>query len=1184
MKQCYSTILVFIFIINPIIRLQAQQAFTIQLQSEQFTPTPNLDHFFSQPNDFQAAYQDGFYHVLMQFETLPNKNTLQQIKANNIILANYIPNKAYFARLPISTSKSFLKSIKVRSLQVIQPLWKKSNQLNNIPTHAIKEAGKADLNIQYFKGIELHEVATALQNVNAEILFIGDAFQTFTIRIPIENIAQLAQQPIFTWIEPIDPLTEINNKRSKANHRSNTLSANYSGGRNLNGNGVVIGVWDTNLVPHIDFESRVTAHESLYAGTSGDHANHVTGTITGAGLLNPNALGMAPKATVHNWNCCTQTPQPIYQTMRDAVSNQDIVITSNSYGFPRAYFCGDDFGYSNNNRNLDQVAFDIPWLSHVFSAGNSQGDCPDPFGTITYSHKNSFLVAATNTSSSITNFSSFGPLYDGRLAPTISGVGQNVFSTELDNDYGSKNGTSMSCPGVSGTLAQLYERYRQLHNNNPDAALIKALVCNTATDQGNKGPDYKYGFGQIDALRAVKAMESGHWLIDSVQQNTTNNLNIVVPAGNAEVRIMLAWTDLPASSNAAFALVNDLDIILTNGTDTIYPWILDPAQPNLPATKGADHINNIVQIIADTLPAGSYQVIVKGETIVNGSQTYALVYETYMPEITVTYPFGGEKFTAGTVENIQWTALGISNSFTVEYSVNNGSSWQTLGSFNSGARRAGWSVPNNFTNNALVRISSGGISSQSDTTFTIASIPNFSLGVNPLSPLCGEQAVLEWDFISGANAYEVLQVDSLGLHFLGVTVDSFFNVNNLSVGKEYWFTVRALNTLDDIVGERAIAKSIILKQGVDLAITEIVSPSSSCSLGQESVTIEIENKGCRTYLTGEQIPLSISINGGATIFDTLTLSSPLISNGNTAFTYTNLVDLSQSTMSYDITTGILLSSDTLNSNDYITKEVNHQPTFSNFPYVESFEANNGYWSTDYLNFSSWEWGNPNNSPIFSASNGSKVWMTNLNSDYQYLEISNIYSPCFDFTALTTDPYVIFDINYDLGSHIDRGRIQYSLNNGQTWSNLSTYFLGNSNGWQTRQYRINNAAGATDVKFRLELYSDNNENVGSGLAIDHFRISANPLTSTNVLELDAEMSIYPNPNQGLFNVTFQNLNGQTGTLNVIDMFGKIITTQSVTINNNEETVKVNLETLANGIYLIQMQTNEGQLTKRVIINK
>ncbi len=1184
-NQIYTIFcLLFTFFITSF-SLQAQQGYTIRLKAEQFTPTQNLNDFFSNRSSFQSALQDGNYYVLVQFSEMPNANRLQLLKSNGVVLDGYIPNKAYFASIPSTVSQSFLESVKVRSVRMIKSSWKYDLDLNNLPAHAIQEDGKADLTISYFKNVSFDDITLAVANQGGDFLYFDPINHQMKIRLETDNFQKLLQSPLIHWVEAVEPLLEIDNIRSKANHRSNALSANYPGGRNLQGNGVIIGVWDTNLYPHTDFGTRVTGHQYLYnSATSPDHANHVTGTIAGAGWLNPAALGMAPEATVHNWNCCTATPDPTHVTMRNAAMNERIVITSNSYGFGPD--CDNPIPYSGFVGNLDQLVVDFPYLTHVYSAGNGQNDCPNPFSTISWTHKNSLIVAATNQSSNITGFSSFGPLFDGRIAPIISGVGQGVLSTEWDNTYGSKSGTSMSCPGVSGTVAQLYERYRQLNaGSNPQASLIKAMVCNTADDVGNAGPDYKYGFGQIHGLRAAQAMEGSNWAVDSVSQNGSKTINITVPQGSAQLKATLAWTDLPGSPNAAISLTNDLDLFLTNGTDTIRPWVLDPNTPNAVAVRGEDHINNIVQITADTLLAGSYDLVVNGNTITSGNQVYGLVWEVYMPEIIVTHPFGGEKWVPNTLETIYWTATGTTGDFTLEYSVNNGTTWQLISTFPESQRNATINVPNAFTSSALVRVSAGNVIDQSDTTFTIAGRPNFSLTIDNNSPLCGEQVLAKWNHLPGVTEYEVLQIDSLGIHTIGTTTDSFFHINNLVTNYEYWFSVRAMNSTQGIISQRAVAKAITLMPAYDLSLEKIISPITACDLGQEFVTVRIANHGCKTFLIDEKIPMSIQLNGSSPLMDTITIVSPLGTDDEEDFTFTLPQDLSTPASFYDIVARIELANDTSLANNELAKQIIHQPTFSNIPYIESFESHNGYWGSGITTPTpaTWEWGVPANSIINTASNGSKVWMTSLTGEYNQRENSNIYSPCFDFTNLTTDPYLVFDINYNLGQIIDRGRVQYSINNGTSWSNLGAFMLGNSNGWETKQFQLLNSIGNDKVKFRVLLYSDSQEEVGNGIALDKFQISTVPIISnTSTLPTDVTLDIFPNPNNGQFSVVIQHLANQKVQLRVMDTFGKLISDEQFYINSDEHILSVQLGQLAQGMYLIQLQTAEGQMTKKVIV--
>src|SRR5437762_13029049 len=100
--------------------------------------------------------------------------------------------------------------------------------------------------------------------------------------------------------------------------------------------------------------------------------------------------------------------------------------------------------YSNNglydlySAMLDQQAFDFPFLQNVFAAGNSGNDnCPPypaGFKTVLGSYqsaKNVLSVGATDSAGVIADFSSKGPVRDGRIKPEISAMGKRVVSAGL---------------------------------------------------------------------------------------------------------------------------------------------------------------------------------------------------------------------------------------------------------------------------------------------------------------------------------------------------------------------------------------------------------------------------------------------------------------------------------------------------------------------------------------------------------------------------------------------------------------------------------------------------------------------------------------------------------------------------------------------------------------------------------
>ena len=139
--------------------------------------------------------------------------------------------------------------------------------------------------------------------------------------------------------------------------------------------------------------------------------------------------------------------------------------------------------------------------------------------------------------------------------------------------------------------------------------------------------------------------------------------------------------------------------------------------------EGADHTNNIEQVLVNNPPAGNYTITVNGTTVPVGPQPFYIAYEILQPSVTVEYPFGTETWVPGSTEYIRWSAYGGDpNTFTIEYSIDGGVSWNTINNaVPSTSRSYAWTVPAVVTNNALIRITRNvaGYADMSDYPFTI---------------------------------------------------------------------------------------------------------------------------------------------------------------------------------------------------------------------------------------------------------------------------------------------------------------------------------------------------------------------------------------------------------------------------------------------------------------------------------
>lgn len=77
---------------------------------------------------------------------------------------------------------------------------------------------------------------------------------------------------------------------------------------------------------------------------------------------------------------------------------------------------------------------------------------------------------------------------------------------------------------------------------------------------------------------------------------------------------------------------------------------------------------------------------------------------------------------------------------------------------------------------------------------------------------------------------------------------------------------------------------------------------------------------------------------------------------------------------------------------------------------------------------------------------------------------------------------------------------------------------------------------------------------------------------------AEVSVYPNPTSMVLNVAIPSSIEGTLELRLIDVAGNLVSTQVVVAGNNT----LDVSTLAKGVYMVQMNTSNGNFTRRVIV--
>ncbi|WP_419802593.1 S8 family serine peptidase [Mucilaginibacter sp.] len=784
---------------------------------------------------------------------------------------------------------------------------------------------------------------------------------------------------------PIYLQTE-NNIIAAATTQTTALYNGGSLGLNLSGSGTTLagklGIWDGGKIypNHQEFAGKKVI--MLDADTIiSDHATHVAGTMIAKGVYAP-ARGMSFGASgLIAYNFDNDASEMAANAASLLVSNHSYGIVCGWsyntsvlpnrwewYGLP-----GDTedykFGYySSYAQNFDQIAYNAPYYLMVVAAGNNRGETGPAVGETYYGYqsrtdhtfvnkgarpaaissndgyevleapalaKNVLAVGAVNplpfgpvvvSDVAVAYFSSIGPTDDGRIKPDICGDGVNVISagTAAADAYVAMSGTSMATPNVSGSVFLLQEYFAQKNGGTfMRAATLKGLVCHTAFDAGNSGPDYAYGWGLLNAAKAAQAItENGTKSMiseNSLAQGQTQTLNVVA-SGSGPLVATISWTD-PAGTpgtvgvvdDPTIKLVNDLDVRVSQGNTVFRPYILDPANPAAAATTGDNIRDNIEQVyIANAVPGKSYTISINHKgTLKNGPQAYSLIVtgvggQTYCSSAAASA--AASKITGVQLSNVNYTAASGCASYTDNTNLTaileQGATYPITISLGS--------CGGNFNKMAKVFIDYNSDGDFDDTGELVAT-----------STIINGNASFSTTFLVPTtitpNTYSLMRV---------VTTETSDPA-----------TVTACGTYAK--GETQDYRVNFVKSTKDAGITRIINPATTgnCSKNNQQITVRLHNYGSAVI---SNVPVSVTITSASGTTTTLNevYADAILPGQEQDFTLNTTINTSAGSQ-YQITASTNLTGDTQSSNNQTsaTVTINPAPVLSALQVVNCINTN-----------------------------------------------------------------------------------------------------------------------------------------------------------------------------------------------------------------------------------------------------
>lgn len=411
-----------------------------------------------------------------------------------------------------------------------------------------------------------------------------------------------------------------------------------------------------------------------------------------------------------------------------------------------------------------------------------------------------------------------------------------------------------------------------------------------------------------------------------------------------------------------------------------------------------------------------------------------------------------------------------------------------------------------------------------------------------------------------------------------------------------WNAVNVGNTFVSLANDVSLRS---LNGNLNVACGAVFTPS-----------VVFENGGTNVI---NSVNISYNVDGGANTVNTWNGNLALCSSQNFPLT---IAGLTRGTHILNVTTTISGDENSQNNTKSVLIVVNDNGVLNA---INTFEN-----LTDALisiNSSGsnllWERGYSTKTQLTNAVAGnSKVYATKLAGLYPDKTIGYLVSQCYDFTNVLS-PIMKFDMAFDLETDWDILYMQYSTNGGNSWNTLGSAIDSN---WYTsnrlpngndcfncigsqwtgegalthpnggtnatkRQYSYNlsnfssaSANPQSNMIFRFVFQSDD-ASTEDGVLIDNFVIEGTTL-SIEDFKFD-KFSVYPNPSNGLFNLSLST--SEKVNVSLLDVRGRSIFNQSYSSNGSIFNKEFDFNALTSGIYILKVESEGKKASKKIIIN-
>jgi hypothetical protein len=381
----------------------------------------------------------------------------------------------------------------------------------------------------------------------------------------------------------------------------------------------------------------------------------------------------------------------------------------------------------------------------------------------------------------------------------------------------------------------------------------------------------------------------------------------------------------------------------------------------------------------------------------------------------------------------------------------------------------------------------------------------------------------------------------------------------------------------------------------DAKATGILIPSVNC-ISSIMPQVTVYNNGINTITSLTFSPAFNSVNSP------LIFSNCNLAPGASTTIPMGLENLVNGTNDYSFSITGVSGGDIVTVNNNFKTSFYNALSYSTTPIMEDFSPvlfpPEGFAVFNPFN-AKWPW----TKSLFAGGFGLDVRSTYLflGAWTQANQYHDLYLPGTCFSGTIT-PSVKFDLSYAQLSATgnDTLKLQVSTNCGATWSTAwqnygtsmmtappypSNLFIPSASQWTSVTVPLAAYSNSPQVLLRFRAIGGSTYAGGNAIYLDN--INVYDQTPTGIAENtvnENSFSVYPNPASNEINVRMESLSQTNTTIKIINTLGQVVVCKRVSLNKGVNIIPVDTKQLANDIYYISFDSENGTVTKKITVNR